>query len=258
MYEPSCCVSGLNSRCIIAKQVKTLGGVEIMKYGVLKATVLALLVVGLTSCQVFFPPSTVDVKIGNVTIDTVPRDEFVLIEKDSTVALRLEQLAKEGKLKLFYGTYSGGGDLADKKAAARMEAVNELANFMQARVKSLEQKVSGVMNQYVTDEKGKEQLKSLTQSFMKRVLELASDAKIMGARVIAFYKFKLEGRTVYKVTLFFDPEQAWEAISLNQVYQQEYEKLKNEARAMGEAGRTFFQELNKVLEEAMKNPNATP
>ena len=58
--------------------------------------------------------------------------------------------------------------------------------------------------------------------------------------------------------LFFDPEQAWEAISLNQVYQQEYEKLKNEARAMGEAGRTFFQELNKVLEEAMKNPNTTP
>ncbi|MCD6254537.1 MAG: hypothetical protein DRP27_07090 [Thermotogae bacterium] len=219
---------------------------------------VVILVVGLTSCGWFFPPPTVDVKIGKVVIDTVPRKGFNLIEVDQTVAPRLEQLWKAGKLKLFYGYYTGGGAIEDKRAGARIEALNDLANFMQTRVKAVEDKVSGVMNQFITDEKGKERLRSLTQSFMKRVLELATNAEIMGARVIAFYSFELEGRKVYKVAMFFDPEQAWEAISLNRLYLQEYEKIKNQAKAMGEAGQEFFEQLNKVLEEAMKNPNAQP
>ncbi|HCZ05575.1 MAG: hypothetical protein PWP37_485 [Thermotogota bacterium] len=219
---------------------------------------ITLLMLGLAGCGWLFPPSTVDVKIGKVVIDTVPRKGFNLIEVDQTVAPRLEELWKAGKLKLFYGYYTGGGSIEDKRAGARMEALNDLANFMRTRVNAVEQKVSGVMNQYITDEKGKEQLQSLTQSFMKRVLELATNADIMGARVIAFYSFELEGRQTYKVAMFFDPEQAWEAISLNRLYLQEYEKLKDQARAMGEAGQEFFKQLNSVLEEALKNPNAQP
>lgn len=189
--------------------------------------------------------SLVPLYVGGFKLAMIPSDAIVDL-KDDTVGQRLTQLAQSGRLFVFYGEASTPTPFPEEGyKAARTEAFVKISQFVELRVKSIEWKISSTISQTGTPKS----LKALTESIIKRAIQISTDVNFSGARDIVRYRLDRPGELDrYVVVVLFDPEVLLASLKGSM----EYLKLRNTAEQMGENGKIFFEQLNEVLEEAFK------
>jgi len=217
-----------------------MGRVMRMKRDSLRIVFIVLFLFFVVNLQGVKSVPLVRIQIGGVPIVEIPSDAIIDM-KDEASGPRIAELYEMGKLLVFYGEASTPSPFPEEGyKKAREEAFIRIAQYVELRAKVAESKVSATVSS---------PLLSRTQSLMKRIISISTDTNFGGAKDILRYRLKRSGELArYVVVVLFDPEELLNTIKMSK----EYLEMEKQARAMGEAGLEFFQQLNAVLEEALE------
>jgi len=193
-----------------------------------------------------FSVTLVPLYVGDFKLAMIPSDAIIDL-KDDSVGQRLSQLAEEGRLFIFYGESSSPTPLPEEGyRAARAEAFVKISQFVELRVQSVEWKLSAAISTVSLPSN----LMTMTESLVKRAIQISSNTQFSGARDIVRYRLDRPGELDrYVVIVLFDPETLMASLKMSE----EYLHIKEVSEAAGTNGRIFFEELNRALEEAFKS-----
>jgi len=159
------------------------------------------------------PPMGVLVYMEEIPLVTLPNGS-VVERIDLSQMQRIRRLYSTGQLLIFFGAASTPTPFAEEGyASARLDALQQMAQFISARVQSVESKLSTTISRLVDDPNVRSEMWSVTRSVLNRVQKLFTDVKIYGGREIVWYRYHRVGELPrYGVVILYDPYEAFIAL----------------------------------------------
>jgi len=222
-----------------------------VKNKVLVILLCALIILFTVACSpdvtkfgsVFSPPIGVPVYMEEIPLVTLPRGS--LVERiDLSQMGRIRRLYSTGQLTIFFGTASTPTPFAEEGyASARLDALQQMAQFISVRVQSVESKLSTTIGRLVDDPIVRSEVWSTTRTVLNRVQRLFTDVKIYGGREIVWYRYHRAGELPrYGVVILYDPYEAFIALMNHPDFRTIFEETK----------RKLSEELSRELETSVE------
>ncbi|WGS65073.1 hypothetical protein [Marinitoga aeolica] len=180
--------------------------------------------------------------IDGVKIAEIPK-EAVIEFKKAGKGPELKQLQKEGFLLYFDGIAEGAPGMGSVMyTQAEQDAREQLARYLNSVVTDFQQRAQGVLQSSTTGTDN-DKVVSVANNVFKNVSSNFAKTIQTGAEVVAKYYVMKAGRIEYHSVLVYNPKTAFSLLQ-----QQSYL-----IEQLGDQGKEFYENLNKVLEEAFKN-----
>lgn len=169
----------------------------------------------------------VTVYIDEIPLVTLP--EGSVVERiDLSLSSKIKNLYQSGRLIVFFGTASSPTPFPEEGyASARLEALQQMAQFIHSRVQSVETKLNTTISTLIEDQNTKSEAFAVTQSVLKKTEKLFVDVRIYGGREIVWYKYHKTGELPrYGVVVLYDPYEAYLALMSNTDFRAAFEEAR--------------------------------